>query len=113
MKQQSISSFFGGGGSSNSKCNGVDKDAPDKDKPKPDASKPDAKKSADEDVYKAETVVSKPVKPVLKVTRSFVDTDTAQSLEVKLHINEAANSTNSGTKKRRVVDSDDEQDGDV
>ncbi|KAJ2827462.1 ATP-dependent DNA ligase Cdc17, partial [Coemansia furcata] len=112
MKQQSISSFFGGGGSSN-KSNGVDKDTPDKDKSKSEANKPDAKKPADKDVYKAGTIVSKPVKPVLNVTRSFVDTDTAQSLEVKLHINEAANNANSGMKKRRVVDSDDEQDGDV
>ncbi|KAJ2335487.1 hypothetical protein GGH92_008017, partial [Coemansia sp. RSA 2673] len=75
MKQQSISSFFGGGGSNKGNGNGTDKDLLDKSKPKPATKKP-----ADGDVYKAGTVVTKPVKPVLNVTRSFVDADTAQAL---------------------------------
>ncbi|KAJ2887104.1 ATP-dependent DNA ligase Cdc17 [Coemansia aciculifera] len=112
MKQQSISSFFGGGGSS-SNGNGTDKDLSDKSKPKPAANKPATKKPADGDVYKAGTVVAKPVKPVLNVTNSFVDTDTAQALATKLDINDTVDSTNGGSRKRRVVDSDDENEGDV
>ncbi|KAJ2261039.1 ATP-dependent DNA ligase Cdc17 [Coemansia sp. RSA 376] len=108
MKQQSISSFFGGGGSNKVNGNGTDKDLLDKSKPKPATKKP-----ADGDVYKAGTVVTKPVKPVLNVTRSFVDADTAQALATKLEINDTVDGTNGGTRKRRVVDSDDELEGEV
>ncbi|KAJ2486491.1 ATP-dependent DNA ligase Cdc17 [Coemansia sp. RSA 2050] len=111
MKQKSISSFFGAGGSS--KRNGVDKDFSDKDESKPAASERVVTKPANRDVYKAEAVVKRSVKSALSVTHSFVETDTAQSLATKLDISDTVSKPNSGTNKRRVVSSDDEHDDEL
>ncbi|KAJ2501010.1 ATP-dependent DNA ligase Cdc17, partial [Coemansia sp. RSA 2052] len=99
MKQQSISSFFGGGSSSS------------KGKAAPVANVSDKQKPVDEDVYKVDKVEAaapKEAKPTLSATLSEVNADAVQSLTAKLDISDAADSTNASAKKRRVVDSDDD-----
>ncbi|KAJ2741877.1 ATP-dependent DNA ligase Cdc17 [Coemansia sp. BCRC 34301] len=98
MKQQSISSFFGGGSS-------------DKGKATPVTSGPDEEKSANGDVHKVGVAAPKATKPELSATLSEISTNTVQSLAAKLEISDAVDTTNGSAKKRRVVDSDDDEYG--